>query len=78
MVSQQMVTEGRDEIEALIAQVALGNSAAFSKLYDATSGKLFAVCLRVLSERAAAEDVMQEVYLKVWNKADRCTVLIVA
>jgi RNA polymerase sigma-70 factor (ECF subfamily) len=66
-----MTIEQRDEIEALIAQVALGDQTAFSRLYDATSGKLLAVCLRVLNERAAAEDAMQEVYVKVWNKADR-------
>lgn len=66
-----MITEQQNEIEALIAQVALDNQAAFSRLYDATSGKLLAVCLRVLNERAAAEDAMQEVYVKVWNNADR-------
>lgn len=66
-----MTTDGRDALEALIAQAALGNQAAFSKLYDATSGKLFAVCLRVLSERAAAEDAMQETYVKIWKNADR-------
>ncbi len=66
-----MTSDGRDEIEALIAQVALGNQTAFSNLYDATSGKLFAVCLRVLNERAAAEDAMQEAYVKIWRNADR-------
>jgi RNA polymerase sigma-70 factor (ECF subfamily) len=66
-----MVADGKDHIEDLIAQVALGNQDAFSSLYDATSAKLLAVCLRVLQERAAAEDAMQEVYIKVWNKAAR-------
>jgi len=66
-----MTIEQRDEIEALIAQVALGNQAAFSRLYDTMSGKLLAVCLRVLNERAAAEDAMQEVFIKVWKNADR-------
>ena len=66
-----MTIEQRHEIEALIAHVALGNQAAFSRLYDTTSGKLLAVCLRVLNERAAAEDAMQEVFIKVWKNADR-------
>lgn len=66
-----METDGSAEIEALIARVALGDRSAFSALYDATSAKLLAVCLRVLKERAAAEDAMQDVYVKVWNKADR-------
>ena len=61
----------RTEIEALIAKVALGDRAAFEALYDATSAKLFGVCLRVLSKRAADEDAMQDTYVKIWNNADR-------
>ncbi|AZQ67916.1 sigma-70 family RNA polymerase sigma factor [Silicimonas algicola] len=61
----------QDRIEALIARVALGERAAFSDLYDATSGKLLGVCLRVLNDRAAAEDAMQDAYVKIWKKADR-------
>lgn len=66
-----MAVNDKDQIEALIAQVALGNKDAFSDLYDATSAKLLGVCLRVLKERAAAEDAMQDVYVKIWNKAGR-------
>lgn len=64
-------SDQQDAIETLIAQVALGNQQAFSQLYDSTCGKLLAVCIRVLSERAAAEDAMQEVYVKIWKNADR-------
>lgn len=66
-----MNTDGRQNLENLIAQTALGNQAAFSLLYDDTSGKLMVVCMRVLNERAAAEDAMQEAYVKIWNNADR-------
>lgn len=61
----------RDDIEALIAQIALGDRAAFARLYDATSGKLFAICLRVLKQRAIAEDAMQDAYVKIWKNAAR-------
>ena len=61
-------------IEALIERVALGDREAFSALYDATSGKLLAVCLRVLKRRQAAEDAMQDAYIKIWRKADRYAV----
>lgn len=61
----------RDDIERLIAQVALTDQDAFSRLYDATSGKLLAVCLRVLNDRAAAEDAMQEAFVKIWSNAGR-------
>lgn len=59
------------EIEKLIAQIALGDRAAFSRLYDATSAKLFGVAVRVLKDRSAAEEVLQEVYVKIWKRADR-------
>ena len=58
-------------IENAIMRVGLGDRAAFSFLYDATSAKLFGVCLRVLGDRAEAEDTLQDVFVKVWHKADR-------
>lgn len=61
----------RQEIEALIARVAMNDRAAFSALYDATSAKLFGVCLRVLNNRSAAEDAMQDSFIKIWKHASR-------
>ena len=37
----------RDEIETMLARIALGDRAAFAALYDATSAKLLGICLRV-------------------------------
>lgn len=61
----------RDEIEDLIAQVALEDRGALSELYNRTSAKLFGVCLRILKDRAAAEEALQDVYVKIWRYADR-------
>lgn len=58
------------DIETMIAQTALRDRSAFSALYDATSGKLLGVCLRVLKNRSEAEEVLQEVYIRIWHKAD--------
>jgi RNA polymerase sigma-70 factor (ECF subfamily) len=63
-----------DQIEDLIARVALGDRDAFSMLYDATSAKLFGVSLRVLKHRGEAEDCLQDAYLRIWNKADQYAV----
>ena len=60
-----------DPISALLSQVGLGNRPAFGKLYDLTSAKLFGVCLRILRDRAEAEDAVQEVYIKIWHSASR-------
>ena len=38
-------------------------------VYRRTSAKLFGVCLRICPDRADAEDVLQDVYLTVWNRA---------
>ena len=59
----------RDEIEALLAQVALKDRKAFSALYAATSAKLFGVALRILNDRSEAEEALQEVFIRVWHKA---------
>lgn len=54
-----------------MARVVLRDRAAFARLYAATSAKLFGVCLRILKDRAQAEEALQEIYVKVWNRADR-------
>ena len=59
-----------EDIEDLIFRVALGERLAFEQLYQKTSGKLFGICLRILNNRNDAEDAMQEVFIKIWNKAD--------
>jgi len=60
-----------EDLTALMARCAAGDRAALRQLYDATSAKLFGVCLRILSDREESEDVLQEVYVTVWRRADR-------
>lgn len=59
------------DIAGLIARTALRDRAAFANLYGRTSAKLFGVCLRILKDRSEAEEALQEVYVKVWQRADR-------
>ncbi|WP_306152650.1 sigma-70 family RNA polymerase sigma factor [Roseovarius sp. MMSF_3281] len=61
----------RDEIETLLAACTLGDKRAFGALYSATSAKLFGICLRVLDNRAEAEEVLHDVYVKIWHNAGR-------
>lgn len=60
-----------DALPELMTRIAGGDRAALRQLYDATSSKLFGVCLRILSNRDESEDVLQEVYITVWRRADR-------
>jgi RNA polymerase sigma-70 factor (ECF subfamily) len=59
------------EIAELIARCALRDRAAFRDLYARTSAKLFGVTLRILKDRSEAEEALQEVYVKIWQRADR-------
>jgi len=59
------------DIEAMIVRMALGDRSAFAALYAATSAKLFGITLRVLDNRAEAEDALQEVFVKLWHNAGR-------
>lgn len=61
----------RAQLEQMIARTALGDRGAFDALYEATSAKLHAVCLSVLKDRPEAEETLQEVYIKIWQNADR-------
>ncbi len=60
-----------DPIAELISRVALKERAAFSRLYGETSAKLFGICLRILKDRAEAEEALQEIYVKVWQRSAR-------
>jgi RNA polymerase sigma-70 factor (ECF subfamily) len=62
---------GAAEIAALIARCSLSDRKAFSLLYQRTSAKLFGVVLRILKNRAEAEEAIQEVYIKIWQRSDR-------
>lgn len=64
-----------EELEELLARTAMGDRAAFGRLYQLTSAKLFGICLRVLSKEQEAEDALQEIYVKIWCNADRYRVV---
>jgi RNA polymerase sigma-70 factor, ECF subfamily len=59
----------KDGLATLLAEVAAGDKSAFAKLYGLSSRKLFGVALRILRDRSAAEDIVQEVYLRIWRSA---------
>ena len=57
------------ELAALLARSALGDRAAFERLYRAAGSKLFAVSLRIVRDRAVAEEVLQDSFVSIWNHA---------
>jgi RNA polymerase sigma-70 factor (ECF subfamily) len=56
-------------ISQLLNQVARQDRAAFAEVYRATNAKLYGLVLRILHRRDLADEVLQEVYVKIWEKA---------
>lgn len=56
------------EVE-LLRRVGQGDRASFSQLYDRFSSAIFSAAYRIVNNQQAAEDVLQEVFLQVWEKA---------
>ncbi|MBD9374181.1 sigma-70 family RNA polymerase sigma factor [Rhizobium sp. ARZ01] len=60
-----------DEIAYLIGRICLQDRQAFRRLYELTGAKLFPICLRMLGKREDAEEALQDIYVKIWQRADR-------
>ena len=61
----------RVEIDGLLKAVARGDDAAFARLYDLLSPRVFGLARRVLRDPAQAEEMAQEVLVEVWRSANR-------
>ncbi len=64
-----MTADPGDELAALLSRAALGDRAAFARLYEATRSKLFGVSLRIVRERPLAEEALQDSFVNIWNHA---------
>lgn len=60
-----------DELRTLLYAVADRDQAAFARLYDLTSARVYGMVLRVLRDAGFSEETTQEVFLQVWKTADR-------
>lgn len=62
--------ESPASLAKLLVQIAQKDRQAFARLYEATSAKLYGTVLRILKNERWSEEVLQETYIKVWQKAD--------
>lgn len=60
---------GEDVLAGLLARVAAGDEAALRSLYERSSGRLFAIILRIVRDPAAAESVLAQAYAGIWERA---------
>ena len=58
----------REDLE-LMARISARDQTAFASLYDRYSEVLYTLILRVVKTSDNAEDILQEVFLQLWNKA---------
>lgn len=56
---------------ALVYRIASGDGEALTRLFDLHSPVALGLLVRILGDRAEAEEVLQEVFLQVWTQADR-------
>ncbi len=55
---------GEDDVSA----AATGDRQAFERVYRAHAERVFSVCVRMLGDRVLAEEVTQDVFVRVWQK----------
>lgn len=60
---------GSTDTSALLVRSAAGDEQAFAALYDAMAGRALGLAVRVLRDRAQAEEVLQEAFLELWRTA---------
>lgn len=60
-----------ESADSLLALAALGDHAAFARLYDLMAPRVFGLVRRVLRDPAQSEEVTQEVFLEIWQSAGR-------
>ncbi|WP_197517525.1 ECF RNA polymerase sigma factor SigK [Microbacterium karelineae] len=63
--------ERPNDIDRLLLRIADGDQGAFARLYDLLSPRMFGLILRVLVDRAQSEEVLQEVFLEIWQSASQ-------
>ncbi len=64
-----VIPEPSDLDDVLLGRIANGDRQAFATFYDRWSGKVLALIRQILRDHAQSEEVLQEVFLEVWQKA---------
>ncbi|WP_355660041.1 sigma-70 family RNA polymerase sigma factor [Halomonas salifodinae] len=52
-----------------LAACARGDALAFERLYRASSSHLYAILLRIVRDESAAQDCLQQLYVRLWHVA---------
>lgn len=68
MLSHQNIENAR--IRSYIRRISEGDSEALSLLYDEMVERVYSLCLSILEDSSEAEDATQDVFIRIWDKAE--------
>lgn len=61
--------QGDDAFRPLLVAAASGCMISFTQFYVQTHRRVFGIVMRIVKHRAEAEEILQEVYVKVWSRS---------
>jgi len=59
------------EINQLLHRLKRQDKSALKTLYDETNGKLLGIIMRIIYDRHEAEECLQDVFIKIWEQANK-------
>ena len=69
-VQRDVTTTGGDDA-VLAGAIARGDQAALNAVYERHAGSCFGLARRILLERSLAEEIVQEVFVRLWREPER-------
>lgn len=66
----QSVSGSAADLDRLVSRARAGDQDAFRALYQRTVGRVYAACLRLTADPALAEELTQDVFVRVWRRLD--------
>lgn len=61
--------DGAAEDSRLLAAIGQGDHASLARLYERRAGALFSMLVRMLTRETEAEEVLQDTFVRIWNRA---------
>ena len=67
---EEAVYQGLDD-EELMERLVFKDLQAFRELYKRFGNLVYSTCLRIVRDNQVAEDIAQEIFIRIWRKPDR-------
>lgn len=66
-------TQWSAQIDALIYRIQRSDKQALNTLYDIAGNKLLGIIIRIVADKHESEEVLQDVFVKLWQQSDKFT-----